>query len=106
MRKYIYLYLSIPSIALLSIMFISLTYEIYLITWISAITAFFAQGLLLSLNNHEWHLTMDQMKKREKEALNQMKNAGDLIEAIQKRLFRNNIMTKEEVSEILEKKIG
>jgi len=104
LKKLINIYLAIQLLVLI-IMGVALTaYNVDAWLWIVVIASAFASFVVaLSMGNVEWHKTREEMIEDQKESTRMVNNVNKLIDQTKRQLFKQNIMTKEEVGEILDR---
>jgi hypothetical protein len=59
--------------------------------------------MTIPMGEKKWHLTYDAMEKDQKESIRLIRNANKLIDQTKRELFRQCIMTKDDVMKILDR---
>lgn len=57
----------------------------------------------MSMTNVKWHMNHKEMVDAKRDSDRIVRNCTELIDRVKRELFRQNIMSKEEVNEILDK---
>lgn len=64
---------------------------------------FFTILMAIPMGEIKWHLSYEDMEKDQRESIRSIRNATKLIDQTKRELFRQSIMTKEEVMKIVDR---
>jgi len=103
MRKFVIFYFVAIFIMLFTTLFLVMTVKTTAAMIVILIALLFTVVMALPMGSVQWHKTREEMIEKTKDSERIIHNVQELIEKIKKELFRKNILTKEEVSEILDK---
>ena len=104
MRKYVNFYIVtifVLFIITMGISIVEVTKDYVVIPCL--IGLFFTIIMAIPMGNIKWHETHEQMITDQKESARIVRNCNKLIDQVKRELFRQSIMTKEEVTKILNK---